>query len=519
MEETDQRIRGIRAADEDSNDHFSLQELQDAVLAILKRYWLHKYFLHMKDSRMQLLNSAVGLNSHSLDENLKENIQTINIGLKMAQGKSVLQPETPQKYEKTEGKWTGLFSPQMDVNDSFMFKREDVVTVHDDGEVSVEPADPDVMDKTLHKYANQPQFLESTIFVRQAAKFIYICLSFSCKSSVLLIDIVLTGLPEPPDNADLSNKILSAEAAKKEAQSYQYLLEKTAKHQIPMRPRTPERPKHKTIQGFINANQDYLKGFMEGFSTTLMKQPTKQIIKRQIERPSLPEQRIILPKIELKAQPNKNYSTKPKSKLRTQSVVLLPPVEGRCTETCVQEAMFASKQHRVSPIMWESSSVSSSFRAQKTIFVCSIAADQLAGGPFEAFLQRTDNPYAIKSMHFWHESIIYLSTKYNTTPEHYDRVRLQRAKQLMLHHLDIHSTEQLNLPSEVTEKLLRLLPADRGDHLLRCAQDSVMTVRTFNTQMCPSPIHFSVSETTNITMNFPPVSGIRKSFETIYKGR
>ena len=35
LEKTDQRIRGVRAG-ENSNDHFSLQELQDAVLATLK---------------------------------------------------------------------------------------------------------------------------------------------------------------------------------------------------------------------------------------------------------------------------------------------------------------------------------------------------------------------------------------------------------------------------------------------------------------------------------------------------
>ena len=286
-------------------------------------------------------------------------------------------------------------------------------------------------------------------------------------------------MPGRSNNADVSNKILTAEAGKTDALSYERTaarLDINTERQISTRPKTPERPKHKTIQGFISANQNYLKGFMEGFSTTLMQPPTKQIMKQQIRRPSLPGQRIILPKIELKVQPNKDDSTKSKAKVKTQSVVL-PPVEGHCTETCVQEAMFASKQHRVSPIIWESQTVLSSFRAQKTIFVCAIAADQLAGGPFEAFLQRTDNPYAIKSMHFWHESIVYLSTKYNTTPEHYDRVRLQRAKQLMLHHLDVHSSEQLNLPFEVTENLLRLLPADRGDHLLRCAQDSVMTVR------------------------------------------
>ena len=200
LEKTDQRIRGVRAG-ENSNDHFSLQELQDAVLATLKKYWLHKYFLHIKDSEMRILNSAiVPHNSWFLVENLKENMQTLNIGLKMAQGKSVLQPETSQKDEKTEGKWTGLFSPQMDVNDSFMSMKEDVVTVHDDGEVSVEPVDAVVIDKTFQKYIDQPQFLESMILLRQnfskcsesskkyrllLHKFIFICVSLGCINSVV----------------------------------------------------------------------------------------------------------------------------------------------------------------------------------------------------------------------------------------------------------------------------------------------------------------------------------------------
>ena len=166
MEKTDQRIRGVRAG-EDSSDHFSLQELQNAVLTILTKYWLHKYFLHIKDSQMRILNSAiVPHNSWCLVENLKENMQTLNIGLKMAQGKSVLQPETSQKNEKTEGKWTGLFAPQMDVNDIISMKK-DVVTFIDDGEVSVEPADKAVVDKTLQKYIDQPQFLESTVLLWQ----------------------------------------------------------------------------------------------------------------------------------------------------------------------------------------------------------------------------------------------------------------------------------------------------------------------------------------------------------------
>ena len=83
----------------------------------------------------------------------------------------------------------------------FVYKmKEDVVTVHDDGEVSVDPVDAAVIDKTFQKYIDQPQFLESMILLRQnfskcsesskkyrllLHKFIFICVSLGCINSVV----------------------------------------------------------------------------------------------------------------------------------------------------------------------------------------------------------------------------------------------------------------------------------------------------------------------------------------------
>ena len=281
--------------------------------------------------------------------------------------------------------------------------------------------------------------------------------------------------------SDLSGEILEIEAMKQETADKPKDEDFKLQLSTPsVRPKTPEQPRHKTIQGFVNANQDYLKGFMEGFSTRLMCQSPLQATNPYARKKSLADhvQKIMLPKIELKVQRKRDQPARLNATPKTRAI-LLPPVQTSHSETCVQEAMFASRQHRVSPIMWEPKVAvpHTSGRLQNPVFVCGIVTDQLSGGPFEAFLHRTDNPSAIKSMHFWHESIVYLSTKYNTTSEHYDRVRLHRARHLILHHLNVNTIDQLNLSIEVTQKLLRLLPADRGDHVLRCAQDSVMTVR------------------------------------------
>lgn len=134
----------------------------------------------------------------------------------------------------------------------------------------------------------------------------------------------------------------------------------------------------------------------------------------------------------------------------------------------------------MSPVNWQRLNDHSfhAVRLQKHLYVSAFAADQAAGFPLEAFLQRTGNPGAIKSMHFWHESVIYLSTKKTTISDHYDHIRLRRARQLIFQHLIKNAVEEVDIPTRLTAMLLNLLPIGKADDLLRCAQDSVSEVRT-----------------------------------------
>ena len=87
---------------------------------------------------------------------LKENIQEINTALKMARGLPILQPDTCDQKIKSDKKWNNLYSPEVQVDDTFMSTKRKVVTVHDDGQVSIEPTDPAVMNKMLQKYSQSP---------------------------------------------------------------------------------------------------------------------------------------------------------------------------------------------------------------------------------------------------------------------------------------------------------------------------------------------------------------------------
>ena len=287
---------------------------------------------------------------------------------------------------------------------------------------------------------------------------------------------------------------------------------------------TPERCyKHENIQGFVNANKQYLRGFMDGFSTNLPPMLSQQMKKDFCkQKKTFTSGDIVLPRVAQKAKEDDGDSRKERQK----QLIVLPSIterDGCLSETRVQEAMYASRRHeipRVSPAMWESKALLSpeSFRVQKKSFICSLAADQIAGGPFQAFLHRTDNPYAIKSMHFWHESVVYLSTKYTTTLENYDRVRFQRARQLVLQISEANSSDQLHLPKQLTENLLRLLPADRGDNLLRYAQDAVSSVCLQTLYLSQLPNNYAKTASyLNIFLLFTPDTGNR--LEALYQSR
>ena len=147
-----------------NGEDMCLSDLQDAVLTVLKNYWLHKFILHLKSSQSASLGAVDPLmqNASMSDVTALENMQGIDRVLRMAQGKLILQVNKHCSENSPQVKWGGLFLPQVQVDDNFVSKKQDIVTVHDDGQVNIEPTDPVVLDKMLQKYRETPPPPSST---------------------------------------------------------------------------------------------------------------------------------------------------------------------------------------------------------------------------------------------------------------------------------------------------------------------------------------------------------------------
>ncbi len=138
---------------------FSLEALQEAVLIVLKKYWLQKYMLHlMYEKQRENMKPTIPMLQPTLsDAMLQDNMQSIDFALKMAQGKPLTMMNEESHQKRAEVNWRSLFPHQLQVDDKFLSTKDEVVTVHDDGKVSINPTDPNVMDKVLLKYTLPPE--------------------------------------------------------------------------------------------------------------------------------------------------------------------------------------------------------------------------------------------------------------------------------------------------------------------------------------------------------------------------
>jgi hypothetical protein len=111
------------------------------------------------------------------------------------------------------------------------------------------------------------------------------------------------------------------------------------------------------------------------------------------------------------------------------------------------------------------------YRRNNSVFVAAIAADRLAGHPFERFLRRHKQTTGLNYLHFWQDAQMFLSTK----PTELDNLgvflKYRRAKILLLKYLHPCAENQIDLGGTLASRLAQLLPVDEGDDLLRHAQD------------------------------------------------
>ena len=91
-----------------------------------------------------------------------------------------------------------------------------------------------------------------------------------------------------------------------------------------------------------------------------------------------------------------------------------------------------------------------------------LTADKLAGGPLREYLEETQENTALRSLQFWDDAQRYLSPLEDFGS--YGKFHL--AKTLIATYIAPDSPRQMALSPRVRDDLMRLLPGEKGDHLL-----------------------------------------------------
>ena len=91
-----------------------------------------------------------------------------------------------------------------------------------------------------------------------------------------------------------------------------------------------------------------------------------------------------------------------------------------------------------------------------------LTADKLAGGPLRDYLEKTQETTALVSLQFWEDAQRYLSPSEDFGS--YSRYHL--AKTLIATYIAPGSPRQIAMSPRVRDDLMRLLPQEKGNHLL-----------------------------------------------------
>ena len=91
-----------------------------------------------------------------------------------------------------------------------------------------------------------------------------------------------------------------------------------------------------------------------------------------------------------------------------------------------------------------------------------LTADKLAGGPLREYLEKTQENTALRSLQFWDDAQRYLSP----LEDFGSYSKFHSAKTLIATYIVPDSPRQMAMSPRVRDDLMRLLPGEKGDHLL-----------------------------------------------------
>ena len=107
-----------------------------------------------------------------------------------------------------------------------------------------------------------------------------------------------------------------------------------------------------------------------------------------------------------------------------------------------------------------------------TIEAIALTSDKLAGGPLREYLEKTQEYVALRSLQFWEDTQRYLSS-----PENFSSYgKYHSAKTLIATYIASDSPREIDMSPQVRADLMRLLPEERGDHLLSTVVETSIQV-------------------------------------------
>ena len=94
--------------------------------------------------------------------------------------------------------------------------------------------------------------------------------------------------------------------------------------------------------------------------------------------------------------------------------------------------------------------------------IVALTADKLAGGPLREHLKKTQEKTALRSLQFWEDAQRYLLP----LEDFGSYSKFHSAKTLIATYIAPDSPRQMAMSPRVRDDLMRLLPGEKGDHLL-----------------------------------------------------
>lgn len=114
--------------------------------------------------------------------------------------------------------------------------------------------------------------------------------------------------------------------------------------------------------------------------------------------------------------------------------------------------------------------------SDQNLFVPSITADRLAGGPFKTYLKSTENARSLVNLQFWEDVQTYTAMTNSSVAD----LKFRLGRNLIVTYLQRGSVREIKLDSKLQDRVCHLLRRGQADMVLSRISDQVLEVCHLN---------------------------------------